>query len=52
MGKRIAKAPILLINDDKIAAINSREIINWISVNSLPPISLPTRPAIPELLKP
>ena len=52
MGKRIAKAPILFINDDKTAAIKRRETINSISVNSLPPISLPTRPAIPELLKP
>ena len=48
----MANAPILFINEDKIAAINRRAIKNCISVNSLPPISFPTRPAIPELLSP
>ena len=43
---------MLFINEDKIAAIKSKEIINCISENSLPPINLPTRPAIPELLSP
>ena len=48
----MANAPILFINEDRIAAIKRRAIKNCISVNSLPPISFPTRPAIPELLNP
>ena len=52
IGNSIASAPILLIKDDKIAAISSKEIRNWISVNSLPPINFPTRPAILSYLNP
>ena len=48
----MANAPILFMKEDNTAAISSNEIINCISVNSLPPINFPTRPAIPELLKP
>ena len=52
IGNSIANAPILFINEDRIAAIKRRAIKNCISVNSLPPINFPTSPAIPELLNP
>ena len=52
IGKSIASAPMLFIKEDKIAAIKSKDTKNWNSVNCLPPINLPTRPAIPELLRP
>ena len=52
IGKRIAKAPILFINDERIAAIKSREIKNWNLVKLLPPIYLPTSPVKSELFNP
>ena len=52
IGKRIAKAPILLIKEERIAAIKSKHIKNWNSVKVLLPTNLPTRPVRPEFANP
>ena len=52
IGNKIASAPMLFIKDDKTAAIKSRLIKNWVSVNVLVPISFPTNPVRPEFFRP
>ena len=52
IGNKIANAPILFINEERIAAINKRQTKNWNSVNVLVPINFPTKPVRPEFFKP
>ena len=52
IGKSMANAPMLFINDDKNAAIKSKKIKNCNSENFLVPINLPTSPVRPEFFNP